>query len=328
MRMKQSRALLGILLASLLLTGCDGENNSSVMETQPPTEPQAVTEPKDRTYTVEPNAIKGLVSIDKIIPLKDNYLMVGLNEFDGRAVVLYDPDTNTSEQKTLKRLSETGNILAVVPNEADQVYVFYSGEDGSDQYVELYDSTMTLVEETAISDFVKEPLDYATKQVDGAGNHYFLGWNEVGNHEVWVYDKEMQLLGNVGGEMTIGTGLIPAADGKMYLMYQAGVKESRFAWVDPETVSINDIQTENMPFYYNSIVTGTAGYDFYLNAQEALYGVHAAEGTSEVVIDWASTMFDGREVRGLYALPDGNYLVSFGGTKLMDAGTWKMVAKN
>ncbi len=328
MRMKQSCALLSILLTALLLTGCDGENNSSVMETQPPTEPQAVTEPKDRTYTVEPNAIKGLVSIDRIFPLKENYLMVGLNEFEGRAVVLYDPDTNTSEQKTLKRLSETGDFLAVVPNEEDQVYVFYSGEDGSDQYVELYDSTMTFVEEMSISDFVKEPLDYTTMQVDGAGNHYFLGWNEVGNHEVWIYDKEMQLLGNVGGEMTIGTGLIPAADGKMYLMYQAGVKESRFARVDPETISINDIQTENMPFYYHSVVTGTAGYDFYLNAQEALYGIHAAEGTSEVVIDWASTMFDGREVRGLYALPDGNYLISFGGTKLMDAGTWKMVAKD
>jgi len=329
MRMKQGRAILGILLAAALLSGCDGANNSSVMETQPPTETRpAATEPKDKVFTVEPNAIEGLVSVEKMIPLKDKYLMVGLNEYDGRAVVLYNADTNTAEKKTLNRLSEIGDFLTIVPNHADQIYILYGDENGSGKYVELYDSTMALLEEWEISEFVKEPLDYATMQVDGAGNHYFLGWNEAGNHEVWIYDKEMQLLGHVGGEMTIGDELIPAADGKMYLIYHVGVKESRFACVDPEALSINDIPAANIPIYHNSTVAGTNGYDFYFNAQEALYGIHAAEGTCDVIIDWASTMFDGKDIRGVFALPNENYLVSNVGGKGMDAGTWKMVLKD
>lgn len=328
MRMKQSFSILAILLAVLMLSACDGGNTSSVEETQPVTEATAAaTEPKDRTFLVEPNAIEGLVRVEQMIPLKDNYLMVGVNEHGGQAVVLYDFKNNTSTPKTLNRLAEAGDILAIVPTQDDQVYVIYNNIEGGTQYVELYDSSMTLVSEVKTSEFVKENPDLATMKVDGAGNRYFLGWNEAGNHEVLVYDKDMQLLGRVSGEMTIGDELIPAADGKMYLLYHVGVKEARLGCVDPAALTITDIMLDNLPVYHKSTIEGSCGYDFYFNAQEALYGINIADGTSTVVLDWASTMFDGRDVRGLFALSDGNYLVSNIGSKLMEEGTWRMVAK-
>lgn len=328
MRMKQSFSILAVLLAALMLSACDGGNTSSVEETKPATEATtAATEPKDRTFLVEPNAIEGLVRVEQMIPLKDKFLMVGVNEHDGQAVVLYDPKSNTSEQKTLNRLAETGDFLAIVPDHEDRIYVIYSSLEDGKQFVELYDSSMTLVKEMPAAEFVQEKPDFATMKVDGAGNHYFLGWNEAGNHEVLVYDKEMQLLGKVGGEMTTGDELIPAIDGKMYLLYHVGVKEARLGCVDPAALTITDITMDNLPVYHKSTIEGTCGYDFYFNAQEALYGINIADGTSKVVIDWGSTMFDGRDIRGLYALPDGNYLVSNIGSKLMEEGTWKMIAK-
>jgi len=68
MRMKQGRAILGILLAAALLSGCDGANNSSVMETQPPTEtrPAAtepnIAEPKAPPWS-EPAILMGILMI-------------------------------------------------------------------------------------------------------------------------------------------------------------------------------------------------------------------------------------------------------------------------
>ncbi len=327
MRMKHSFSILALFLAALLLTACDG-STSSVEETQPATQATtAATEPKDRDFLVEPNAVEGLVRVEQMIPLKDNYLMVGVNEHGGQAVVLYDLKNNTAEQKPLNRLAEAGDFLAIVPAHDDQIYVIYNSTEDGTQYVELYDSSMSLVSETTASEFAKEKPDLATMQVDKDGNHYFLGWNEAGNHEVLIYDKEMQLLGRVGGEMTIGDELIPVADGKMYLLYHVGVKEARLGCVDPAALTITDVTLDNLPVYHKSTIAGSCGYDFYFNAQEALYGINIADGTSKVVIDWGSTMFDGRDVRGLLAMSDGNYLVSNIGSKLMEEGTWRMVAK-
>lgn len=328
MRMKQSFSILGVLFAALLLTACDEGGTSSVEETQPATQAATVaTEPKDRSFLVEPNAIEGLSRVEQMIPLKDKFLMVGVNEHDGQSVVLYDSKSNTFEQKTLGLLAQMGNFLAIVPDREEQVYVFYSDPENGSQFVEVYDSSMTLLEEMPAEDFVKENPDLASMKVDGDGNRYFFGWNEVGNHEVLVYDKEMQLLGKAGGEMTIGEELIPAADGKMYLLYRVGGKEARLGCVDPAALTITDVALDTLPVYHKSTIKGTCGYDFYFNAQEALYGINIKEGTSKVVIDWGSTMFDGRDIRGIYALPDGNYLVSNIGSKLMEEGTWKMLAK-
>ena len=157
MRMKQSFSILAVLLAALMLSACDGGNTSSVEETKPATEATtAATEPKDRTFLVEPNAIEGLVRVEQMIPLKDKFLMVGVNEHDGQAVVLYDPKSNTSEQKTLNRLAEAGDFLAIVPDQEDRIYVIYSCLEDGKQFVELYDSSMTLVKEMPAAEFVQD----------------------------------------------------------------------------------------------------------------------------------------------------------------------------
>ena len=329
-------AILSALLLSAVLTGCDAQ--PAVTETAPvqttAVTAQPVTEAKDREFTVEPNAIEGLKLVEHIYPLGSKYLLIGLNEFDGRAAVLYDTETNTAEPKTLKRLSEAGDILQVVPGAEDTVYVFYAyGENGDERYVETYDSTLTLVEECAVEDMLMldeamgESVDYPTMQVDAEGNSYFLGFDISGNHQVMVFDKEKQHLGSIRGDMRIGDELVRAADGNVYLLYHGDAQQMLMARVDPAEMTFDTIKTENIPAYHSEVITGTNGYDFYFQAQEALYGIHAAEGTSEVVIDWGSTVFDGNEVRGFYALPDGSYLISNTGSSGMDSGTWKMVVK-
>ncbi len=335
MRTKKQLLLSALLLAAVL-TGCDAQAVTSEVA---PTETtgvtaQPVTEARDREFTVEPNAIEGLELVEQIIPLGSKYLMIGLNEFDGRAAVLYDAKTNTAEPKTLKRLSEAGDILKIVPGTGDTVHVFYAyGEMGEERYVETYDSTLTLIEESAMENMIAfdapngESLDYPSMQVDGEGNYYFLGFDQPGNHHVMVFDKEQQFLGSIRGDMLIGEELIAAADGKVYLLYRGGSQQLLMACVDPAGLTLETIKTENVPAYHSSVITGTSGYDFYFQAQEALYGIHAAEGTSEVVIDWGSTLFNGNEVRGFYAFPDGSYLISNSGGDHMDPGTWKMVVK-
>lgn len=330
MRMKRIYALLAAALAVTMLTGCDGQNTASETdsaETAAPTE-EMTTDPPIPEFTVEPNAIEGLTLVERIIPLGNQYVMIGLNEFDGRSVVLYNAKTKETTPKTLKRLSEAGDILEVVTDAEDNLYVFYTyGENGEERYVETYDAQLNLVSEMAVEDMTEETVDFATMEIDKNGYRYFLGWDEGGNHEVWIYDKEMQFLGTASGEMTVGDELISAADGKVYLMYHVGAQERRFAWIDPKALTLNEVQTKNMPVYYNEILCGTNGYDFYFNAHEALYGIHAAEGRAVVVIDWTSTVFDGNEIRGVYPMSDNEYLVGNVGGNIMDAGTWKMVAK-
>ncbi|MBQ2265256.1 MAG: hypothetical protein II341_07630 [Oscillospiraceae bacterium] len=335
MRTKKYAVLSAFLLAAVL-TGCDAQGE--VTETQPvqttAVTAQPVTEPKDREFIVEPNAIEGLKLVERVYPLGTKYLMIGLNEFDGRSAVLYDAKTNTAEPKTLKRLSEAGDILEVVMGAEDTVHVFYAyGENGDERYVETYDSTLTLTDECAMEDMLTldettgESVDYPSMQVDADGNSYFLGFDIAGNHQVMVFDKEKQYLGSVRGDMRIGDELIRAADGKVYLMYYGDAQQIMMASVDPSAMTLNTIKTENVPAYHSDVITGTNGYDFYFQAQEAIYGIHAAEGTSEVVIDWGSTVFDGNQVHGFYSLPDGSYLVSNTASSGMDAGTWKMVVK-
>lgn len=334
MKMKRIYGMLVLLLAALL-TGCDGQGNESeaVTETQAATA-VPVTEAKDREFVAEPNAIEGLKLVERIYPLGSRYLMIGLNEYDGRAAVLYDLKTKTAEPKTLKRLSEAGDILQVVQQDSDTIHVFYAlGEDGSERYMETYDSSMTLIAETNVEDMLEmdettgESVDYPTMQVDSKGNYYFLGFDISGNHQVMIFDKEKNFIGSIREGMLIGEELIAAADGKVYLMYRGSAQQSMFACVNPETMTLDQINSAEIPVYHNNTITGTNGYDFYFNAHEALYGIHAAEGTCDVVIDWNSTLFDGNEIRGIFALPDGSYLVSNVGGKLMDPGTWKMVAK-
>lgn len=328
MRIRKGHALFALLLSAVLLTGCDTGTIGQSSETIP-TETQAVTEAaRIPEYVAEPNAIEGIPTVQTIVPLGENFLMVGLNEYEGRAVVLYNPKDGTVKQITLPRLSETTDILKIVTGETGNIHIFYSGNvDGSGSYVETYDAQMNLVEEMEAAALTEEAVDHQTMQIDKDGNRYFLGWDETGNHEVWVYDKEMQFLGSLRGEMTIGDDLVTGADGKVYLMYHVGVQESRFACIDPVSLSLKDINIEGMPAYYSTLLEGADGFDFYMNAPEALYGVHAAEGTIEVVIDWETTAFDGSEIRGIAAMSDGSFLVSNAGGYEMDAGTWKMVVQ-
>lgn len=335
MRMKWICAA-AVLTLAFGLTACEGQGTTSqesIAETDTSTE-MLVTEAKDKEFVVEPNAIEGMKLVERILPLGSKYLLIGLNEYDGRTAALYDPKTKETTPKTLKRLSEAGDILNIVQEGKDRIHVFYAlGEDGSERYMETYDSTMTLIDETAVEDMLVmdetmgDTVDYPTMEVDGKGNRYFFGFDISGNHQVMVFDKELQFLGSIRGDMTIGDELISAADGKVYLLYHGAAQQALFACVNPEKLTLDVIENSSVPAYYGSVVSGTNGYDFYLNAHEALYGIHAAEGTSEVVIDWYSNMFDGNEVRGIYANTDGTFLISNVGGNVMDPGTWKMSMK-
>ncbi len=335
MRTKKHYALFALMLAAVL-TGCDAQGvNSEITPTETTTvTAQPVTEPKDRQFIVEPNAIEGMKLVEHIYPLGSQYLMIGLNEYDGRTAVLYNMKTNTAEPKTLSRLSEAGDILKIVSGAEDTVYVFYAfGELGEERYVEVYDSSMTLIDECAVEDMLTmdettgESVDYPTMQVDSAGNSYFLGFDIAGSHQVMVFDKEQQYLGSIRGDMLVGDELITGADGKVYLLYHGTAQQTLMACVDPKEMALKPIETASIPAYHSAVIAGTNGYDFYFQAQEALYGIKAASGKSEVVIDWASTVFEGYEVRGIYVLPDGNLIVSNTGGNEMDAGTWKMIVK-
>ncbi len=329
MKIRKAHALFALVFSAVLLTGCDGNTTEQTSETTP-TETQAVTEAyRIPEYIVEPNAIEGIPTVQTIIPLGKSFLLVGLNEHEGRAVALYDPQNGSVKPITLSRLSETTDILKVVTDETGNIHIFYSGDaEGGGRYVETYDSQMNLIEEQEVTSLTAEAVDHPTMQIDKDGNHYFFGWDESGNHEVVIYDKDMQLLGSVRGEMTIGDDLITGADGKVYLMYHVGVYEARFACVDPVNLTIKDIVAEEMPTSYTELLPGANGYDFYMYAQEALYGIYAAEGTSEVVIDWKTTVFNVMEIRGIAAMSDGSFLVSNTGDYGMDSGTWKMVAQS
>lgn len=330
-------AVLVLMLASVL-TGCDKQNvNSEPMATETTkVTTQAATEAKDKQFVVEPNAIEGLKYVEHIYPLGSKYLMIGVNEFDGRSAVLYDLKTNTAEQKTLNRLSEAGDILKVVPGADNTVYVFYSfGEVGEERYVEQYDANLNMIAESAVESMVTvdestgESVDYPTMQVDAQGNLYFLGFDKAGSHRVMIFDKDKQYLGSVRGDMLVGDELIAAADGKVYLLYHGASNQLSMAAVNPTELKLETVELQNnFPIYHNDTISGTNGYDFYFLVQDALYGVHAAEGKCEAVIDWSSTVFAGYEIRGCYVLPGGDCLIGNTGEVDMEKGTWKMIQKD
>ncbi len=334
--MKRIYAVIAAALALTMLTACDGQDTTSQVptETQAVTTQPPVTEAKDKEFTVEPNAIEGLKLVEQIYPLGSKFLMIGLNEYDGRAAVLYDPKTGEAAPKTLKRLSEAGDVLRIVQGADQMMYVFYAlGETGSERWMETYDKNMELIAETDVEDMLDmegtdgESVDFPTMQIDKQGNHYFLGWDKPGNHHVLIFDQEMKYIGKIRGDMELGKELMRTADGKVYLMYQVGAQQKRFAYVNLQNMTLDAVEGMDLPGYYTSIVTGTNGYDFYLNAPEAFYGVDASEGKAEVVLDWNSTMFMSSEVRGIYALEDGSFYISSNGTGNMDRGTWKMIEK-
>ena len=83
-------------------------------ETQAVTTQPPVTEAKDKVFTVEPNAIEGLKLVEQIYPLGSKFLMIGLNEYDGRAAVLYDAKTGEAILSTDMRFTQTGENTALV----------------------------------------------------------------------------------------------------------------------------------------------------------------------------------------------------------------------
>lgn len=331
------RAAASVLTAALLmttLTGCagggsnndgGGNNNSNGGNSKNGTLAVSL----DHSYASEKIALDGLQYVQGAITFGDKLLVVGADTSYNDLLYLYNPADGSAKNvefaypKTLGENAEAYPSSLFMDSDGNLNILFSAsswgvGEDGEDQYedlgmtIETYDKDFNVLSTTTVD---KETLglDYIdTISADQKGNYYIASWDDAsGGQIIGIYDKDFKKTGQISSSIQYVQGMFPSKNGDTYISYYTQDGESKFGKLDPAAGSVTEITVAGMPRWFNEgFASNDENYDFYLYDSNSLYGVNAAKGVCEEVVNWLNSDFLGNQVGEISQMPDGRFVLS------------------
>ena len=256
----------------------------------------------------------------------ENLLFTGYTEDDGMAIYLYTIESGEYRSlelaypKTLEKNVDYYITASFVSPENQPVFVYhassYDEKNEENPYqdlgyiMEIYDSDFNVIETRELKDVLPEDVYCSQIIQDNNGNYYISAQNSMtGEGAIYVYDKDFKKTGEVSGNMQYVQQMFLNQDGKIVLNYQDSEWNNCFGFLNTDTNSLEPIQVDGMPQWFNLSFAGKKDYDLFVGDSTSAYGINLEAGTCEEVINWVNSDFMGDSVGQMVQLSDGRFVL-------------------
>ncbi len=343
---RRSAAFLTALALVTALTGCNQNGNSPTDQNGNSTNQNnsgnqdgnadSLGISLDYSYSSEPISIDDLSVVNTVAEFQDKLIITGYNyssmTSDGSSstvsdvsqkVYLYQPDTQETSAielnypSTLEKNVDYYISASYVNSQQQLAFLYhastYDEENTENPYqdlgytLETYDKDLNLVETKAIDAFTED--DYISQIVSDMNGTLYISMSdpETGEINVHTFDEEFKETGKFDPSFQYIMQMQMTDDGKLVIAYQSD-SGNKFGELDPQTKTLEEVQIENLPAWYNYVIPAKKDYDFFVYDSTNVYGINLSEKSCEVVLNWINSDFSGDTVNNLVQLNDGRFI--------------------
>lgn len=324
---RRTLALMTAAISVVTLTGCGGKaTKGSTLEVS-----------FDHAYSSKPVELENY-EVNRLTPVGNNVFMTCYDENWIPSVMRYNIETGEMSDAGFAFMEQNNELQSFEP------MGIFSTDDGGVQvlymdyvlneetweceettyYLETYDSSMKLLDTKDISENYPEDAQFYNYQKDGSGNIYAFTSAEDGTQSVAMFDADFTPVTTIDIDAEWLDSLFCTPDGSVYVTGYSTSGEMLVGKINPETKSMEALDFENMPPYYNGVIGGAGEYDLFLYDAMYLYGIKTEEKTCEEVVNWINSDFMGNYINSVVALPDGRFLASQYNTDFEGSSLWIM----
>ena len=322
------KSFAAAMTAALLLnvcTGCSlGGSKGATLEVS-----------LEHSYSSEPLQIEGIERLSSIYAVGDKMIVAGYNnDYSEDSYAVYNVTDNSTQpfsfaySESLPEDTEASPIAVIATDDGGMKVLYSSYSFANDEYkdlgmiLETYDSNFQVVDTKKI-DSVDGSEGFNNIVPDPDGGYFATMYDESGNPSLGVLDENFKKVKNVNVNSTYISGVVTAKDGTCYVAYQDMEYNNVVGKIDAEAGSVSTLTIEGMPSWYNECIPSTdEKYDFYITQSNSLYGVNAANGTCEEVINWINSDFTGDFVTNITQLLDGRFCIVSNSMDYTDSSMW------
>lgn len=156
-----------------------------------------------------------------------------------------------------------------------------------------------------ITDWFEEPSRFVDWTMDDSGNHYIV----TGSGAVELYSPDGEFLGDFKGALGMAWDVFRSPDGTIFA---ANDQHTSFVTLDPETMGMEKLDIKEL-VGCKGFCDGAGEYDFYTFDTVSVYGVKAARGSMEELVNWDSSGFSSNwgysHVFSVEHCPDDSFVV-------------------
>lgn len=324
--LQKTTALLTAALTAITLTGCGGmKQNGSTLDVS-----------FDNSYSS--NEVQASeFNISTIMSLDTNLLLLGYDaEYNPKAGI-YQVSENaiqTAEMKYAKNAKDNRyiDVMGAYANASGGFDVLYNDHEMDADwnilkniyYVESYDANGELVSGKDVTENIGDEASFYNIIADKNGNLFAVASSDDGMQYITVRDKDFKERGIVEMDAQWIDQLFCAANGNVYVSGYSDMGGMLFGQIDPETLTLSEVDVEGMPEYYNGTFSGNSEYDFFIYDYQAIWGVSVENGTCTEVLNWMNSDFTSDYVNAVAALPDGKFLTIMYNGEEEGTTLWKM----
>ena len=321
MRTMKLRSAAALIAAAFLLTGVTGCGRSGSRQ-------GGLTLSLDHAYSSEKLSVEGSVQSRSVIEFDGRYLLQGMDEFYNPTYCLYDLSDGSVQPVELQYLStleegcqaDANTFFVDAQGHLNVVYSGYAwrtNEDGEEYgeampyVIEIYDKDMNVLETTELDLGLEEDATMNQIAANPVGGYLVSIVDPAGNQTLALYDTAFRQTGVIDGAFQRVSAILPSANGSVFLWYENGDYEPRFAKIDPRTGKMTPLTIEGIPRWFNNCLpSNDPQYDFYVYDTTALYGINGAKGTCSEVVNWLNSDFMGNSVTSIGATSDGRFILT------------------
>ncbi|GEM_PF-1050575 len=335
---KRTAALLGAVLMLTSVAGCsknsgssDGNGGGSAQNNTSDKAARALNISFDHSYKSEQIDISGIRYFNGISEINGNLLCSGYSEEDGTIMYCYNIENGTSTPlelaypKTLDKNVDYYIAANFVNSEKQPVFIyhtsFYDEKNEEEPYqdlgftMEIYDADFNVVETKEMKDIFDENT-YFSSMIQGPDGNYYAAVQcsdpvtRDFSMKLYIYDKDFQKTGEVaGGDIQYVQQMFVNKDGKIVINYQNTDWKNSFGFLNTETNTLDPVQVDGMPQWFNLSFSGTKDYDLFVGDSTSAYGINLTAGTCEEVINWINSDFMADNISQMIQLDDGRFVL-------------------
>lgn len=325
---------LAIFLSALLLisvSGCSKENNTPNGGNQASTSKSSgksggLNISLDHSYASDKIDIGDNVKyFGTMMELNGGLLIGGYDEKDTETMCLYHFDDGSvtpvalNYPSTLDAMTDCYVQVSYVNAENQLVFIYhasiYDENNEENPYqdlgytMETYDSDFNLIETKDLKDTFPEDTYFGQIVQDKDSNYYASVYDDSGAQKICIYDKDFKQTGEISGDMQYIEQMFTNQDGKIVVSYYASDGQTHFGFLNPEKKSVDSIDVQGMPQWFNTAFAGKKDYDLFVCDSDSAYGIKLDSGTCEEVINWVNSDFTGDSVSNPIQLEDGRIVL-------------------
>ena len=193
------------------------------------------------------------------------------------------------------------------------LYSAYCSEQMIDTYLlRLVEENGKVLKEVDINDYIDVEDFFVTEIKKGVDGYLYINTG----YSILILDEKGNVMNTLETEEFI-EDIICAKDGSVWagFGYERGyvLKE-----VDPEKGEFGETYDTHLPFYEISIGMDGAGYDFYYQKGESLYGYDLMEGKSTEIISFIASTLNTNSLGKMQILSEDKILALYGVTDELD----------